>query len=65
MAVGTQVHIEIIGGPAHTLKFSRFMTPVEQQRVLQSLCHFGRTLQLWLEESKDLISPEFQKEQAI
>jgi hypothetical protein len=41
------------------------MTPVEQQRVLQSLCHFGRTLQLWLEESKDLISPEFQKEQAI
>lgn len=60
-----QVHIEVVGGPAHTLKFSRSMTPAEQRRVLLALCHFGRTLQLWLEEAKDLSSPEFQEEQAI
>ena len=35
MAVGTQVHIEIIGGPAHTLKFSRPMTPAEQRLILK------------------------------
>jgi hypothetical protein len=64
-AVGTQIHIEIIGGPAHTSTFSRTLSPEEQRRVLQALCNFGRTLQLWLEESNDPISPEFQEKQAI
>lgn len=52
----TAVHIEV-EDVAHTITMPRPLTPEERRRVLQALCGFCRTLQLWLGGPGEAFTP--------